>query len=161
MNMLHTTGNLAPNRKPMPFLKRAVRNRNVGARSIRPRRINRARLDRDIVISHARPHMVNHNMARTEGINRVRIRRLRRQNRYIPKDQIIRVIRHHLPETRIPHRNIFHPNMLRVVKHHAHRPRMVHAQHAHILQTLHIIPPDMPVAINRPTTGNHDILRIH
>ncbi len=144
MNVLHASRNLAPNRQPMSILKRAIRNRNVLARSIRPRRINLTALDRHIVIAHARKHMVNHNIARAERIDRIRIRRPRRQNPHIPETHIIRVVRHNLPEPRVLHRHTFHLDVLRVVEHHPHRPRMIVPQHTRILHPANILPPDCP-----------------
>ena len=160
MDVLHATRDLTADRQPMSILKRAIRDRDVRARRIRPRRVDRARLDRHIVVARARKNVVNHNIARAEWIDRIRIRRLRCQNAQVAQHHIVRIIRNNLPHARVLHGHAFHPHMLGMIEHHAKRPRMIVAQHARILRANDVVPPHLAVAVDGALALNRHVFRM-
>ena len=98
MDVLHAAGDLAADRQAVTVLEGAVRNGDVAAGIVRAWRVDRAALDRNVVIAHARKHVVDHDVAGTERVDGVSVRRLRCEDAQVAEGKIVRIVRNDLPE---------------------------------------------------------------
>ena len=161
VDVLRAARNLAADRQPMPVVEGAVRDGDVLARSVRPRRVDLAALDRNVVVARVGIHMVDHDVAGAERIDRIGIGRgIGRKHPDVADHNVVRVVRHNLPTRRVLHGHAFHANMLAVIEDHQPRPEDDLAHDACARRRARLGPPACAVAVNHAAARDGDVLGV-